>query len=58
MDRLIADQPFHALSFEGRRFDCGTKLGFLEANLALALAHPDLGAEFAALVQRYAARGG
>ncbi|HEY1299056.1 MAG TPA: UTP--glucose-1-phosphate uridylyltransferase GalU, partial [Stellaceae bacterium] len=34
--RLIDDgQPFHGLRFEGRRFDCGDKLGYLEANLAL-----------------------
>jgi UTP--glucose-1-phosphate uridylyltransferase len=31
------------LRFEGRRFDCGDKLGFLEANIALGLEHPELG---------------
>jgi UTP--glucose-1-phosphate uridylyltransferase len=41
---LIADgQPFYGLRVDGRRFDCGDKLGFLEANVALALRHPELG---------------
>ncbi|MBO20839.1 MAG: UTP--glucose-1-phosphate uridylyltransferase [Rhodospirillaceae bacterium] len=43
MARLIGRQPFHGLAFEGRRFDCGDKLGFLEANLAFALGREDLG---------------
>jgi UTP-glucose-1-phosphate uridylyltransferase len=42
--RLIDDgQAFHGLRFEGKRFDCGDKLGFLEATIALGLKHPDLG---------------
>jgi len=40
---LIGRQPFHAHVFEGRRFDCGDKLGFLEANFAFALERDDLG---------------
>ena len=36
-------QAFHGLRFAGRRFDCGDKLGFLEATIALGLAHPELG---------------
>ncbi len=43
MAKLIGRQPFHGLAFEGRRFDCGDKLGFLEANVAFALARDDLG---------------
>jgi len=43
MARLIGAQPFHGLRFEGRRFDCGDKVGFLEANIAYALARDDLG---------------
>lgn len=42
MARLIGQQPFHGLRYEGRRFDCGDKLGFLEAQIAYALKHPDL----------------
>ena len=42
--RLIKDgQAFHGLRFEGKRFDCGDKLGFLEASIALGLEHPELG---------------
>ena len=35
-----------ALDFEGRRFDLGSKLGFLEANVTEALRHPELSEEF------------
>jgi len=35
-------KPFHGLRFDGKRFDCGDKVGFLEANIAFALARPDL----------------
>jgi UTP--glucose-1-phosphate uridylyltransferase len=41
--RMIGEGPFHGLRLSGRRFDCGTKLGFLEANVAFALQRPDLG---------------
>jgi UTP--glucose-1-phosphate uridylyltransferase len=42
--KLIDDgQSFHGLRFEGRRYDCGDKLGFLEATVALGLQHPELG---------------
>lgn len=43
MARLIGRQPFHGQVFEGQRFDCGDKLGFLEANFAFALEREDLG---------------
>ena len=42
MARLIGNQPFHGLRYQGKRFDCGDKLGFLEAQIAYALKHPDL----------------
>lgn len=42
MARLIGRQPFHGLRFNGTRYDCGDKVGFLEANIAFALARPDL----------------
>lgn len=44
---LIGRQPFHAYRYEGQRFDCGDKLGFLEANIAFGLARADLGPELA-----------
>ena len=42
MAKLIGHQPFHGLRYEGKRFDCGDKLGFLEAQIAYALQRPDL----------------
>jgi UTP--glucose-1-phosphate uridylyltransferase len=45
MAHLIGTQPFHGLRYKGTRFDCGDKVGFIEANVAFALAHPEMGAE-------------
>ncbi len=42
MAKLIGKQPFHGFKFEGRRFDCGDKLGFVLANVAYALERPDM----------------
>ena len=42
MARLIGRQPFHGYRFDGRRFDCGDKLGYLEAIVALAARREDL----------------
>jgi UTP--glucose-1-phosphate uridylyltransferase len=39
---LLERQPFYALRYDGRAFDCGSRLGFLSANIAYALARPDL----------------
>jgi UTP--glucose-1-phosphate uridylyltransferase len=39
---IAAKRPFFGLRFEGKRFDCGDKAGFFEANLAFALARPDM----------------
>ena len=43
MIRLALNQPFYGVKFEGRAFDCGSKTGFLVANIAYALARPDIG---------------
>jgi UTP--glucose-1-phosphate uridylyltransferase len=42
MARMIGDQPFHGVTFAGTRYDCGDKAGFIQANLAVALARPDI----------------
>jgi UTP--glucose-1-phosphate uridylyltransferase len=42
MCATIGQVPFHGVRFEGRRFDCGDKVGFIEANLAFALARPEM----------------
>jgi UTP--glucose-1-phosphate uridylyltransferase len=43
MITLATTQPFYGLKFEGRSFDCGSKIGFLAANVAYALERADLG---------------
>jgi len=43
MAKLIGTQPFHGFRFDGDRYDCGDKAGYIQANLALALARPDIG---------------
>lgn len=51
---LIADgQDFHGFRAAGRRFDCGDKLGYLEANVALGLEHPELGADLRDVLKNY-----
>ncbi|GFZ96842.1 UTP--glucose-1-phosphate uridylyltransferase [Blastomonas marina] len=52
MATMIGNQPFHALEFDGRRFDCGSKLGFVEATLTLALERADMGADVRAMAER------
>jgi len=51
MARMIGDQPFHAVTFDGNRYDCGSKLGFVEATLALALEREDMGDDVRAMAQ-------
>jgi UTP--glucose-1-phosphate uridylyltransferase len=53
MAKMIGTSPFHGLRFEGRRFDCGDKAGFFEANLAFALARDDLRDEVSSLIKKY-----
>ncbi len=53
MARLIGQVPFHGLRYEGRRFDCGDKVGFLEAQIAFALKRPDLGPAVRAFLPKY-----
>ena len=43
--RRIGHVPFHSLNFSGTRYDCGSKIGFLEANIAFALARDDLSSD-------------
>lgn len=50
MDR--EKQPFHAVRFDGRIYDCGSKIGFLVANIAYALARDDLGPSLKAEIKK------
>ncbi|MFM9852325.1 MAG: UTP--glucose-1-phosphate uridylyltransferase GalU [Sphingomonadaceae bacterium] len=47
MAQMIGKQPFHGVTFNGRRFDCGDKAGFITANIALALDRDDIGPDVA-----------
>lgn len=47
-----AGRPVHGFRFEGQRFDCGSKAGYLQATVAFALARPDLSGEFAAYLRQ------
>jgi UTP--glucose-1-phosphate uridylyltransferase len=52
MIELAKTQPFYGLKFEGQSYDCGSKIGFLTANIAYALARPDIAPEFRKEAQR------
>jgi UTP--glucose-1-phosphate uridylyltransferase len=45
--RLMQREPVYAFEFEGKRYDCGNKLGYLQATVEFGLKHPSLGADFA-----------
>ncbi|MEI6484868.1 MAG: UTP--glucose-1-phosphate uridylyltransferase [Sphingomonadales bacterium] len=51
MAEMIGNQPFHALTFTGTRFDCGDKAGHVTANIALALEREDVGPAVRAWLQ-------
>ncbi len=53
MAKLIGQQPFHGLRYEGRRFDCGNKVGYLEAQIAFALKRPDLADAVRGFLKQY-----
>ena len=52
MAKMVGNTPFHALRFTGERHDCGNRLGFLEANLALGLKNPDIASELRSIARR------
>jgi len=49
--KLILEQPVYSLQFEGRRYDCGDKLGYLEATVEFALKHPEIAHRFKQLLR-------
>ena len=55
--RLLGEEAVYAHRFEGKRYDCGSKLGYLQATVDYALAHPELGGEFRAHLRRVVAGG-
>ncbi len=52
MAQLIGNQPFHGFTFDGQRYDCGDKAGYIQANLALALSRADIGPGVRAFAER------
>jgi UTP--glucose-1-phosphate uridylyltransferase len=52
MAQMLGTQPFHAVTFGGKRYDCGSKIGFVEATLALALEREDMADEVRAMATR------
>ncbi|WP_341217782.1 UTP--glucose-1-phosphate uridylyltransferase GalU [Neptunomonas phycophila] len=51
LDALIKEAPMRAYSMVGKTYDCGNKLGFVQANMAFAMSHPDLGEDFIAFIK-------
>lgn len=49
---LMDSQPVYGVLFEGNRYDCGNKLGFLEGTVALALKHPDFGGPLREIIKK------
>jgi UTP--glucose-1-phosphate uridylyltransferase len=52
LSAMIGSGPFHGLRFEGRRFDCGSRSGFVQANIACALAREDLHDDIADFIRK------
>jgi len=52
---LLDDEPVYAYRFKGKRYDCGSKLGYLEATVEYGLRHPELGGKFAEYIDALAA---
>lgn len=52
---LLEDEAVYAYRFSGKRYDCGSKLGYLEATVEYALRHPELGDRFGAYLARFVA---
>ena len=52
---LLQQETVLAHAFSGQRYDCGSKLGYLQATLAYGCKHPEVGAEFAKMVASYKA---
>jgi len=52
MAKMIGHHPFHALTYTGQRYDCGSRIGFLEANVGVALSRAETAGETRALLER------
>lgn len=52
LNRTIGAVAFHGYRFEGKRYDCGTRVGFIEANVAFGLAHPEMKTRLKPIIER------
>ena len=55
--RLMETEGVHAYQYQGKRYDCGSKQGFLEATVELALKHPEVGPAFQEYLKSLSLRG-
>jgi UTP--glucose-1-phosphate uridylyltransferase len=53
MAKLIGRQPFHGITFDGQDYDCGSRLGFIEANIAYGIADPEIADSVRKLLDKY-----
>jgi UTP--glucose-1-phosphate uridylyltransferase len=53
MAKLIGTQPFHGVQFKGQDYDCGSRLGFIEANIAFGLADPTMKDDVRKILDKY-----
>lgn len=53
--KLLAEESVYAYQFDGKRYDCGSKLGYLEATVAYALKHPELADDFKRSLEHFVA---
>jgi UTP--glucose-1-phosphate uridylyltransferase len=52
LNRTIGAVPFHGYRFEGTRYDCGTRVGFVEANVAFGLANIEMTDRLRPIIER------
>ncbi len=53
MAKLIGTQPFNGIVFEGKDYDCGSRLGFIEANIAYGLADPEISDDVRKILDKF-----
>lgn len=51
--KMLGELPFHGFRYDGQRYDCGTRLGFIETNLAYGLADPEIGPKVRNILRAY-----
>lgn len=54
MAKLLGKQPFHGVRYDGQRYDCGSRIGFIEANIAFSLQDPEIGNDVREILKKYA----